>query len=215
MPRKADSSKKTIILGVTGASGAIFARKMLALLEADKRVGKIHLVISGSGLKVLREELSLDVSKSSALASALAGRAAWKTEYLLDSDIGAAIASGSHATDGMVVIPCSTGCLAQIANGISQTLIERAADVCLKERRKLILAIRDTPFSRVHLLNMLRAQEAGAEIFPIIPAYYHRAASIEELATQFCCRVLAHLGLDQNAQFRWTGETQKKRTPPL
>jgi flavin prenyltransferase len=215
MPPKSAPAKKTIVLGVTGASGSIFARRMLALLEADKRVGKIHLVISGSGLKVLREELGLDVSRSSALATALAGRAAWKTESLLDSDIGASIASGSYPVDGMVVIPCSTGCLAQIANGFSQTLIERAADVCLKERRTMILCVRDTPFSRVHLVNMLRAHEAGAEIFPIIPAFYHRPGSIEDLATQFACRVLAHLGLAQGAQFRWTGEAQKKRKPPL
>ncbi len=212
MPRQANSSKKTIILAVTGASGAIFARQMLAMLEADRRVGKIHLVISGSGLKVLREELGMDVSKSASIPPALAGGRARKTEYLFDSDIGASIASGSYATDGMVVIPCSTGCLAQIAHGISQTLIERAADVCLKERRNLILAIRDAPFNRVHLINMLHAQEAGAEIFPIIPAYYHRAASIEELATQFCCRVLAHLGLDQKSQFRWAGE-RRERAP--
>lgn len=215
MPQKTLPVKKTIVLGVTGASGAIFARRMLALLEADKRVGKIHLVVSGSGLKVLREELGIDVSKSSALSTALAGRAAWKTESLLDSDIGASIASGSYPVDGMVVIPCSTGCLAQVANGISQTLIERAADVCLKEKRKLILAIRDTPFSRVHLVNMLHAQEAGAEIFPIIPAFYHRPGTIDELVTQFSCRVLAHLGLDQSSQFRWAGETRKKTRLPL
>jgi 4-hydroxy-3-polyprenylbenzoate decarboxylase len=214
MPAKIAPVKKTIVLGVTGASGAIFARKMLAMLEADRRVGKIHLVISGSGLKVLREELGVEASKSSALATALAGRAAWKTEYLLDSDIGASIASGSYRVDGMVVIPCSTGCLAQIARGFSQTLIERAADVCLKERRKLILCVRDAPFSRVHLANMLAAHDAGAEIFPVIPTFYHRPASIEDLATQFCCRVLAHLDLDQNLQFRWAGE-KKKRQPPL
>jgi 4-hydroxy-3-polyprenylbenzoate decarboxylase len=215
MPQKTSSLKKTIVLGVTGASGAIFARRVLNLLEADKRVGKIYLVISGSGLKVLREELDVEVSKSSTLPTALAGRPAWKTEYLLDSDIGASIASGSCAVEGMVVMPCSTGCLGQIANGISQTLIERAADVCLKEKRTLILAIRDTPFSRVHLLNMLRAQEAGAEIFPMIPAFYHRPKSLEDLATQFCCRVLAHLGLDQSAQFRWTGEKENRRKRPL
>jgi 4-hydroxy-3-polyprenylbenzoate decarboxylase len=214
MPLKAVPAKKTIVLGVTGASGAVFARRMLALLEADKRVGKIQLVVSGSGLKVMREELGLVVSRSSALPTALAGRAAWKAEYLLDSDIGASIASGSYPVDGMVVIPSSTGCLAQIAQGFSQTLIERAADVCLKERRKLVLCVRDTPLSRVHLVNMLQAHEAGAEIFPIIPAYYHRPASIDDLATQFCCRVLAHLGLDQNSQFRWTGE-RPKRKPPL
>jgi 4-hydroxy-3-polyprenylbenzoate decarboxylase len=199
---------KTITLAVTGASGAIFARRMLQLLEADPRVGKIHLVISGSGLKVLREELSLNVAKSAGIPSGLLGARARKTNYLLDSDVGACIASGSYPVDAMVVIPCTTGCLAQIAGGISSTLIERAADVCLKEGRKLILALRDTPFSRVHLENMLRAQAAGAEIFPIIPSYYHKPATIDDLATQFCCRVLAHLGLEQEKQFRWEGETK-------
>ena len=215
MPAKAFPAKKTVVLGVTGASGAIFARRMLAMLEADKRVGKIHLVISGSGLKVLREELDVDVSKSATVATALAGGPTGKTEYLLDSDIGASIASGSYPVDGMAVIPCSTGCLAQIANGISQTLIERAADVCLKEKRRLILAIRDTPFSRVHLVNMLRAQEAGAEIFPIIPAFYHRPKTMDDLVRQFSCRVLAHLGLDQRTQFRWRGEKHEKRKQPI
>jgi 4-hydroxy-3-polyprenylbenzoate decarboxylase len=211
MPREGLSARKTIVLGVTGASGAVFARRMLALLEADKRVGKIHLVISGSGLKVLRAELDLEVTESARIAAALAGGPARKTEYLLDSDIGASIASGSYRVDGMVVLPCTTGCLAQIANGISSTLIERAADVCLKEGRKLILAIRDTPFSRVHLENMLRAQVAGAEIFPIIPSFYHRPQKIDDLVIQFCCRVLAHLDLEQKGQFRWPGEKKSGR----
>jgi 4-hydroxy-3-polyprenylbenzoate decarboxylase len=213
MPEKGEglrvkAGKKSLVVAVTGASGAIFARQMLRMLEADARVGKIHLVVSGSGLKVLREELGLDVSRSAAIPALLAGRATRKTAYLLHSDVGAGIASGSYPLDGMVVIPCSTGCLGQIANGISSTLIERAADVCLKERRKLILAIRDTPFSRVHLDNMLRAHQAGAEIFPIIPAFYHRPQSIDDLVSQFCCRVLAHLGLEQRKQFRWTGGTK-------
>ena len=202
------SRKKAVVLGVTGASGAIFARRMLQMLEADPRVGKIHLIISDSGLKVLREELGLEVAKHTDLPTLLAGRSARKTVYLLDSDIGASIASGSYPVDGMVVMPCSTGCLGQIANGIASTLIERAADVCLKEGRKLILAIRDAPFSRVHLENMLRAQAAGAEIFPIIPSFYHHPQTIDDLVTQFCCRVLAHLGLEQKQQFRWTGERE-------
>lgn len=210
-----NSGTQTVVIGVTGASGSVFARRMLRMLESDERVGKIHLVVSGAGLKVLREELDLDVSQSASIAAALAGGPVSKTEYLLDSDIGASIASGSYRVDGMVIIPCSTGCLAQVAHGISSTLIERAADVCLKEGRKLVLAVRDTPLSRVHLRNMLQAQEAGAEIFPIIPAFYHRPRTIDDLVTQFCCRVLAHLGLDQNEQYRWKGEqalTQKKRT---
>jgi 4-hydroxy-3-polyprenylbenzoate decarboxylase len=199
------SRKKTVVLGVTGASGALFARRMLQMLEADARVGTIHLVISGSGLKVLRAELGLKVSRRADLPGLLAARPVRKTVYLLDSDIGASIASGSYPVDGMVVIPCSTGCLAQIANGIASTLIERAADVCLKESRKLILAVRDAPFSRVHLENMLRAQAAGAVIFPLIPSFYHRPQTIDDLVTQFCCRVLAHLGLEQKQQFRWDG----------
>jgi len=194
---------KTIVLAVTGASGALFARRSLQMLEADERVAKVHLVVSGSGLKLLKEELGLDVAKSAAIPALLADGATRKTTYLLDSDVGAAPASGSYRVDGMLVIPCTTGCLAQVANGISSTLIERAADVCLKEGRKLILAIRDTPFSRVHLENMLKAQQAGADIFPIIPAYYHRPRTLDDLVTQFCCRVLAHLGLEQAEQFRW------------
>jgi 4-hydroxy-3-polyprenylbenzoate decarboxylase len=201
---------KRIILGVSGASGAVFARRTLQMLEAEARVEKIHLVISGSGLKLLRDELDLDVSKSAKIPTALAGRPTHKTEYLLDSDIGASIASGSYVVDGMVVIPCTTGCLAQIAAGISDTLIERAADVCLKEGRKLILAVRDAPFNRIHLENMLRAQAAGAVIFPIIPTFYDRPKTLDDLVTQFCCRVLARLDLEQPSQYHWQGERKKR-----
>jgi 4-hydroxy-3-polyprenylbenzoate decarboxylase len=201
--------KKRIILGVTGASGAIFARRTLQMFEADARVEKIHLVVSGSGLKLLREELDLDVSKSTQIPAALAAHATRKTEYLRDSDIGASIASGSYSVQGMVVIPCTTGCLAQIASGISDTLIERAADVCLKQGHKLILAVRDAPFNRIHLENMLRAQLAGAVIFPIIPTFYDRPRTLDDLVTQFCCRVLALLDLEQTEQYRWEGEGKR------
>jgi 4-hydroxy-3-polyprenylbenzoate decarboxylase len=201
---------KRIILGVSGASGAVFARRTLQMLEAEARVEKIHLVVSGSGLKLLRDELDLDVSKSAKIPTALAGRPTHKTEYLLDSDIGASIASGSYVVDGMVVIPCTTGCLAQIAAGISDTLIERAADVCLKEGRKLILAVRDAPFNRIHLENMLRVQAAGAVIFPIIPTFYDRPKTLDDLVTQFCCRVLARLDLEQPSQYHWQGERKKR-----
>ena len=199
-----------MILAVTGASGAVFGRRMLQLLEADARVRKVHLVVSGAGLKLLRDELDLDVSRNAGIPAALAGGPTAKTQYLLDSDIGACIASGSYPVDGMVVIPCTTGCLAQIANGIASTLIERAADVCLKEGRKVILAIRDTPLSRIHLENMLKAQQAGAEIFPIVPAFYFRPGTIDDLVTQFCCRVLSHLGLEQAEQFHWLGEKARE-----
>jgi 4-hydroxy-3-polyprenylbenzoate decarboxylase len=203
-----DGTRKSVVVGVTGASGVVFARRILQMIEADARVEKIHLVISASGLKVLRDELDLDFSRVAEIPARLLGGAPRKISHLLDSDIGASIASGSYRVDGMVVIPCTTSCLAQIANGISSTLIERAADVCLKERRKLILAIRDTPLSRVHLKNMLRAQAAGADIFPIMPSFYHRPQTIDDLVVQFCCRVLARLGLEQPQQFRWTGDSR-------
>ena len=203
-----EEARKSVVVGITGASGAVFARRLLQMLEDDARVEKIHLVISASGLKVLRDELDLDVSKTVEVPARLLGGPSRKIIYLLDSDIGACIASGSYRVDSMVVMPCTTGCLAQIANGIAATLIERAADVCLKERRKLILAIRDTPLSRVHLKNMLRAQAAGADIFPIMPSFYHRPQTIDDLVVQFCCRVLAHLGLEQPQQVRWTGESR-------
>jgi 4-hydroxy-3-polyprenylbenzoate decarboxylase len=178
MPTRIAARGKSLIVGVTGASGAIFARRVLQMLESDSRVERVHLVISGSGLKVISEELKLKFSRSPGIPMQLAGGPTSKTIYLLDSDIGASIASGSYPVDGMVVIPCSTGCLAQVANGISSTLIERAADVSLKERRKLILAVRDTPLNRIHLENMLRAHEAGAVIFPIIPSFYHEPETV-------------------------------------
>lgn len=201
---------QSLVVGVTGASGAIVARRFIQMLEADARVGAIHLVVSGSGLKVLREELGISASKTAEIPSQLLGRPARKAIYYLDSDIGAPIASGSFPVTGMVVIPCSTGCLAQIAHGVSSTLIERAADVCLKERRKLVLALRDTPLSRVHLSNMLAVHDAGGDIFPFIPSFYHSPRTIDDLVTQFCCRLLAHLDLPQNAQFKWPGEGRRK-----
>ncbi len=199
---------KNIVLAVTGASGAIVARRMLQFLEADARVGCLHLVVSGSGLKLLREELGVNVSQSSAIPALLHGSPVTKTTYLLDSDIGASIASGSYRVDGMAVAPCTTGCLAQIAHGISDALIERTADVCLKERKPVILAVRDTPLNRIHIENMLRAHDAGAMIFPLIPSFYHHPQSIDDLVTQFCCRVLVHLGLEQAEQFHWQGKAE-------
>jgi len=106
----------------------------------------------------------------------------------------------------MIVIPCSTGTLAAVANGISDDLVSRAADVMLKENRKLVLCIRDTPFNRLHLENMLRAQQAGAVVMPAIPAFYHQPKTIDDLVTQYVCRVLAQAGLPQENMFRWQGK---------
>jgi flavin prenyltransferase len=119
--------------------------------------------------------------------------------------VGASIGSGSYGVDAMIVIPCSMGTLAAIANGLSDDLVARAADVILKENRKLVLCVRDTPFNRVHLENMLRAQQAGALIMPAIPAFYHQPKTIDDLVTQYVCRVLAQIGLTQDKMYRWSG----------
>jgi flavin prenyltransferase len=115
------------------------------------------------------------------------------------------VASGSYPADAMIVIPCSVGTLARIANGIASRLLERAADVCLKEKRALVLCVREAPLNKIHIRNMFRAADAGATIFPLIPAFYNRPASIEVMAREYAYRVLAHLGLPQPDSYRWKG----------
>jgi flavin prenyltransferase len=193
-----------ITLAITGASGAILAREALRALEADSRVARVHFVASENSLRVLAEELG--VSGRTNLLKKLLGAAPTKTVQLSDSDIGAPIASGSHPSDGMIILPCSMGTLASIALGLANSLIARAADVTLKERRPLLLCVRETPFNRIHLRNMTLAAEAGATIFPCIPAFYNHPAGSEEMARQFVCRVLSHIGLPQPGAYVWKPE---------
>jgi 4-hydroxy-3-polyprenylbenzoate decarboxylase len=195
-----------VTVGVTGASGAVLAQKALQLLEADSRVTRVHLVVTETGQRLFAEELDIPSGDLKQLPSRILGGASAKIEILPNKDIGASIASGSYAVDSMLVIPCSMGTLASIANGTSDDLVARAADVMLKENRKLVLCIRDTPFSRIHLENMLRAQQAGAVIMPAIPAFYHHPKTIDDLVTQYVCRVLSQIGLPQEKMYRWTGK---------
>jgi 4-hydroxy-3-polyprenylbenzoate decarboxylase len=202
---------KTITVGVTGASGAIFAQKTLALLEDDPRVTRVHLVVTETGLRLLAEELEITSGDLRQLPSRILGRASHKIEVIPNKDVGASIASGSYDVDAMSVVPCTMGALAAIANGTSDDLVARSADVMLKEGRKLILCVRDTPFNRVHLENMLRAQQAGAVIMPTIPAFYHHPKTIDDIVTQYVCRVLAQIDLPQEKMFRWTGQAASKK----
>ncbi len=203
-------NNKKITVGVTGASGAVLAQKMLALLDGDARVERVHLVISDTGLRLFAEELGIAGGTSSQLVQRALGHASQKIELISNKDVGASIASGSYAVDAMAVIPCSVGTLAKIAAGTCDELLARSADVMLKEGRKLILCVRDTPFSRIHLENMLRAQQAGAVIMPAIPAYYHAPKTIDDLVAQYVCRVLQQMDLPQGAMFRWTGSVAAK-----
>jgi flavin prenyltransferase len=190
-----------ITLAVTGASGSIYAAEMLRALAADPRVTKINFVASDSALRVFAEELKL--SGRNDLAEKLLGAPCPKLQHHTETDIGANIASGSYPTDAMIILPCSMGTLASIANGLASNLIQRAADVCLKENRPLILCVRETPFNRIHLRNMQLASDAGATIFPAIPTLYNHPQTTEDMARQFIHRVLAHVGLPQPDAYQW------------
>jgi 4-hydroxy-3-polyprenylbenzoate decarboxylase len=193
-----------LTVALTGASGAVFGRELLRALEADERVAQVHFVPSQNSLRVLAEELGLTGRNN--LLEKLLGAPPKKTVQLSDTDIGAAIASGSYPSNGMIVLPCSMGTLAAIANGLADSLISRSADVTLKERRPLLLCVRETPFNRIHLRNMTLAAEAGAVIFPVVPAFYFRPMDTTEMARQFVCRVLAHIGLPQTGAYVWKPE---------
>jgi len=207
----AEGKQLTVTVGVTGASGAVLAQKALQLLEADARVSRIHLVVTEAGQRLFAEELGVPAGDLKQLPARILGAAPRKIELLPNKDVGASIASGSHDVDAMIVIPCSMGTLGAIAAGVSDDLLSRSADVMLKEGRKLVLCVRDTPFNRIHLENMLRAQAAGAVIMPAVPAFYHQPKTIDDLVTQYVCRVLAQVGLPQEEMYRWAGSLAAKK----
>ncbi|MGA9510794.1 MAG: UbiX family flavin prenyltransferase [Candidatus Sulfotelmatobacter sp.] len=219
-----------LTIATTGASGSIFLRQLLLAVERDARVQHVNFIASDSGLRVLAEELGIQgrsnllrqilgaetglskksekkSSKKSSLEkiSVHPPHISSKIEEQSNADIGANVASGSYLADAMIVLPCSVGTLARIANGIASHLIERAADVCLKEKRPLVLCVRETPLNKIHIRNLYRAADAGATIFPLIPAFYYRPASLDDMAREFAYRVLAYLGLSQPQAFHWKG----------
>ena len=187
------SSSRRVVVGVTGATGAVYA---LRLLQRLKTAGaQTHLVASPAGVLNVHHELGLDRRALEALAD----------HAYNPADIGAAIASGSFPTDAMVVAPCSMRTLAAIAHGLSDNLLTRAADVVLKERRRLVLMVRETPFNLAHLRNMTAVTEMGGVIFPPLPAFYHRPQSIDEMVDDTIERVLALIGVEGAAPKTWTG----------
>ena len=193
-----------VTVAITGASGAVFGKALLHALDADDRVERVHFVASENSLRVIAEELN--ISGRNGLVEKLLGRTSSKITQHTENDVGAAIASGSHPSSGMIVLPCSMGTLGRIANGMAGNLIERAADVCLKERRPLILCLRETPFNRIHIRNMGLAADAGATIFPVMPAFYAKPVDSAEMAKHFVDRVLAHFGLPQAGAYVWGAE---------
>ncbi len=182
-----------VVVGITGATGAVYAQRLLLRLKASG--AETHLVVSPAGVLNAHHELGLDRRALEALAD----------HAYNPADIGAAIASGSFATDAMVIAPCSMRTLAAVAHGLSDNLLTRAADVVLKERRRLVLMVRETPFNLAHLRNMTAVTEMGGVIFPPLPAFYHRPASIDEMVDDTVERVLALIGIADAAPRRWTG----------
>jgi 4-hydroxy-3-polyprenylbenzoate decarboxylase len=197
------STVENLTVATTGASGSVFLRQLLLTVERDARVKTVNFIASDSALRVMAEELAIE--GRSDLVRQIIGGPATKIQQQSNTDIAANIASGSYPSDAMVVIPCSVGTLSRIANGTASRLIERAADVSLKERRPLVLCIRESPLNKIHLRNMSLAADAGATIFPLIPTFYNHPSSVDQMAQEFANRVLAHIGLAQENAYRWKG----------
>jgi 4-hydroxy-3-polyprenylbenzoate decarboxylase len=197
------STVENLTVATTGASGSVFLKQFLLTVERDPRVKTVNFIASDSGLRVLAEELGIE--GRSDLLRQIIGAPPLKIQQQANSDIGANVASGSYPSDAMVVLPCSVGTLGRIANGTASRLIERAADVTLKERRPLILCIRESPLNKIHIRNMSLAADAGAIIFPLSPTFYNHPSSVDEMAQEFTNRVLAHIGLSQKDAYRWKG----------
>jgi len=203
------TSARVIALAITGASGIVFARHMLQALDSDPRVAHVYLVVSPSALRVLAEEDGVHAKNN--LIEKLLGHSSQKIQQLAHEDIGAPIASGSCPVSAMIVLPCSMGTLAGIAHGLATNLIERAADVTLKERRPLVLCVRETPFNLIHIRNMAAVTEAGASVFPVIPTFYNHPQTIDDIARNFVHRVLQHIGLPQPGAFQWGEKVSSKQ----
>ncbi len=195
------STAHVLTVAATGASGALFTRALLLLLEREQRVSCVNFIASDNALRVFAEELGIQGRNN--LVQQLLGTKSEKIRQQNIDDIGANIASGSYPTNGMIILPCSMGTLAGIAHGMAANLIQRGADVCLKEKRPLVLCVRETPLNRVHIRNMDLAAEAGATIYPLIPTFYNKPDSFEAMARQFASRVLAFLGLPQDDAYVW------------
>lgn len=204
-------NKKRITIGVTGASGAIYAQRLLDRLASNEAVERIDLVMTQAGVRVVHEELGINVAGSDRrVVESLLGRDVDKVIVHSANDIGASIASGSYLSDAMVILPCSMGSLAAIAHGVTRDLVHRAADVIIKENRLLIIVPRETPLNAIHLENMLKLARMGVRIIPAMPSFYHFPKSIDDLIEHFTHRLLDHLGLPHQQETRWEGSRPAK-----
>lgn len=205
------AEQRNIAFAVTGAGGIRVAGRVLSALVADDRMGHIDLMVSANGRRFIAHECGMSDSEDPVLRL-LGGPSDKVSVWDPDTDFSAPLSSGSHRFWGMIVLPCAMGAAARIAQGQANTLIERAADVCLKQRRQLILCVRETPFNLIHLCNMVQLTEAGAVAYPMIPTYYNAPQNIEQMDHEFVCRLLEFIGLEQIDYYCWSG---KAGTPAL
>lgn len=209
---------KEIVVGISGASGALLARRFVESVVRFPSLFRLHLVVSAAALEVASNEIDGAISSGEEwiLRLAVPQKTASKILHHRNDDLGASIASGSYRTDGMIVIPCSAGTLGAIANGISRDLLQRAADVTLKERRPLILAFRESPYSLIHIENMRRAAQAGAIIAPPSPAFYIASPSLDRFLDAYCARLARWVGIEiRGEDYRWKGSKREKRARPI
>ena len=193
---------KRLIVGITGASAVVYGVRLLEVLTKQSEF-EVHLTISASGARALCEELQIQIDIDNFRLESLIGVSSACVVYHHQSDIGAAIASGSFRTDGMIVVPCSMGTVASIASGISRNLIHRAADVCIKERRKLVIVPRETPLSAIHLENMLKLSRLGVCVLPAMPGFYHYPKTVDDQINFVVTKILDQFGMDTGLIQRW------------
>jgi flavin prenyltransferase len=192
-----------ISVGIAGASGAAYAVRLLQALNSIDQVSHVHLVISSNGFTLLKQEMSIRISPKNFKIEQLIGEKSLKIHYYDIMNFYSPIASGSYPTDGMIIVPCSTGTLGSIAAGTSTNLMHRGAEVVLKERKKLVLVLRETPLSEIHLENCLRIARAGGVILPASPGFYHRPAEIQDLIDFVVARALDQFDLPHKVGRRW------------
>ncbi len=193
---------KRLIVGITGASAGVYAVRLLEVLTKHEDI-EVHLTISASGARALFEELQIEIDLDNFQLESLIGVSSSRVIYHHESDIAAPIASGSFRTEGMIVVPCSMGSIASIASGISRNLIQRAADVCIKENRKLVLVPRETPLSAIHLENMLKLSRMGVCVLPAMPGFYHFPKDVDDLLNFVVTKILDQFGIDTKLIQRW------------
>ena len=193
---------KRLIVGITGASAGVYGVRLLQVLTKQADI-EIHLTISSSGARALFEELQLEIDLDNFEVESLIGVSSPRVIYHHESDIAAPIASGSFRTEGMVVVPCSMGSIASIAGGMSRNLIQRAADVCIKENRKLVVVPRETPLSPIHLENMLKLSRVGVCVLPAMPGFYHYPKDVDDLLNFVVTKILDQFGIDAKLIQRW------------